>query len=177
MTIDTDRLLIEPLSEKEARFIFELLNTERWIKYIGNRNIDSESDAINYIKKINENPDITYWTVKLKVDKVATGLVTLIKRDYLDFNDIGFAFLPNFFGKGYAYEATKEVLLNLARNNTIDDILAITFPENSASIKLIEKLGLKFEKTIKPANDILSIYHASKNTFINDKRKIVTIKD
>lgn len=161
MTINTERLFIEQLSEADASFIFELLNTEDWIKYIGNRNINSPADAVTYIQKINENPDITYWSVKLRAPKAAIGLITLIKRDYLDFNDIGFAFLPAFSKKGYAYEATKAVLLNLAKNNIIENILAITLPGNKSSVKLIEKLGLKFEKIIEQNNEKLHLYGAS----------------
>lgn len=161
MTINTTWLFIEPLSEKDASFIFELLNTDGWIKYIGNRNINSRTDAITYIQKINENPDITYWTVTLKETRAPIGLITLIKRDYLNFNDIGFAFLPAFSQKGYAYEAAKAVLHNLAEHRMIENILAITLPENKSSIKLIEKLGLKFEKTIEHDNEKLQLYSAS----------------
>lgn len=161
ITINTERLFIEQLSEEDASFIFELLNTDDWIQYIGNRNINSQADAVTYIQKINENPDSTYWSVKLKGTQAAIGLITLIKRDYLDFNDIGFAFLPAFSKKGYAYEATKAVLLNLAENNIIENIHAITLPGNKSSIKLIEKLGLKFEKIIEQDNEKLHLYSAS----------------
>lgn len=98
----TDRLFIRQLSETDAGFIFELLNTESWIRYIGNRNIHSEADALAYIRKINENQNTTYYTVTLKETNTPAGLVTLIKRDYLDFRDIGFAFLPAYGGRGYA---------------------------------------------------------------------------
>ncbi|MCH5685513.1 GNAT family N-acetyltransferase [Niabella sp. W65] len=59
---------------------------------------------------------------------------------------MGFAFLPQFFHKGYAFEATKAVLLALVSSKRLEIILAISLPDNNPSIKLIEKLGLKFEK-------------------------------
>lgn len=158
MSIYTERLTIEPLSEEEDAFIFELLNTEGWIRYIGNRNINAESDAVVHIQKIKENPATTYWSVKLKETQAPIGLVTLIKRDYLDFHDIGFAFLPAFSGKGYAYEATKAILQHLAESNHIENILAITLPENKSSIKLIKKLGLQFEKIIEQDKEHLYLY-------------------
>lgn len=97
MEIDTERLKITPLLEKDAAFIVELLNTEGWIKNIGDRNIRSEKDAKEYIQKKTNNLHITYWTVKLKHERLPIGLVTIIKRDYLQFNDVGFAFLLQFF--------------------------------------------------------------------------------
>lgn len=99
MNFTTERLLINTLSENDAIFILELVNTEGWIKFIGNRNINSENDAIAYIRRINENRNLTYWTVRLIETDVAVGIITLIKRDYLEHNDIGFAFLPNFSKK------------------------------------------------------------------------------
>jgi ribosomal-protein-alanine N-acetyltransferase len=167
MTIDTDRLLIQPLSQKDNNFIFELLNTDGWIKYIGNRNIYSESDAIAYINKINDSQNITYWTIKLKNGDTPIGLVTLIKREHLDFRDIGFAFLPEFTKKGYAHEATKAILFNLVRYKAVENILAITLRENSASIKLIEKLGFKFKKTFNQDEDILNLYYASREHLLD----------
>lgn len=152
----TERLFIRLLSEKDAQFIFELLNTERWIRYIGNRNIHSEADALAYIRKINENPHTTYYTVTLRETDTPIGLVTLIQRDYLDFRDIGFAFLSAYSGKGYAYEAAKAVLENQAERT--ETLLAVTLPDNTASIRLIEKLGLSFERSIERDKESLYLY-------------------
>lgn len=158
----TDRLVLEPLSENEAHFILELLNTEGWIKYIGNRNIGSEMDARAYIDPINNTAGIDYWVAKQKADRNPIGLVTLMQRDYLEFKDIGFAFLPDFTGKGYAYEATREVLMDLMANGRINVILAITQRENVASVRLIKRLGLKFERTVSWDDRELDVYRASK---------------
>jgi len=154
--LSTDRLFIRQLSETDAGFIFELLNTERWIRYIGNRHIHSEADALAYIRKINENPAIIYYTVTLRETNAPVGLVTLIQRDYLDFRDIGFAFLPACSGKGYAYEAAKTVLENQTGN--AETLLAVTLPDNTASIRLIEKLGLRFERVIERDKESLYLY-------------------
>jgi [ribosomal protein S5]-alanine N-acetyltransferase len=166
ITLTTERLLLQPLSESDSALILVLLNTEGWIKFIGNRNINSDEDAIAYIQKINSRENTTYWTVKIKDTDTAIGLVTLIKRDYLDHTDIGFAFLPNYFGKGYAYEGANAVLHYLARNNFITHILAETLPENIGSIKLIEKLGLQFEKVMEIDNETLHIYKAPADSLI-----------
>lgn len=156
--INTERLSIRRLSEEDAAFIFELLNTGSWIKYIGNRNIHSEADALAYIQKINENPNTDYRIVTLRETNTPIGLITLIRRDYLDFRDIGFAFLPAYSGRGYAYEAAKAVLDHPAENNQAETLLAITLPANTASIRLIEKLGLTFERIIERNKESLYLY-------------------
>ncbi len=168
MRIATERLTLSPLSEKDTTFVFELLNTDGWIKNIGDRNIHSEKDAREYIQKVNSNPHITYWIVKLKQEGLPIGLVTIIKRDYLPSKDVGFAFLPKFSNKGYAFEATKAVLLALVSSNAFEIIHAISLPDNKISIKLIEKLGLKFENTIAHENSILGVYKASKEELISE---------
>jgi [ribosomal protein S5]-alanine N-acetyltransferase len=161
VTLFTDRLLIEPLSESDNVFILELVNTDGWIKFIGNRNITSAADAIAYIQKINENQNVTYWTAKLRETNEPTGIITFIKRDYLEHNDIGFAFLPNFNNKGYAFEATQKVLHFLTQNNSFTYILATTIPENISSISLLKKLGLEFDKIIERENEILHVYKSA----------------
>src|SRR5690606_23924723 len=122
--ITTKQHFIRPLSASDSLFILELLNTEGWITYIGDRNINSQEDALSYIQNIRENPNAFYWVIVLKETNTAIGLVTLIKRDYLDIRDIGFALLPIYSGQGHALEATKAIL-----NTLNEDIAAITLAE------------------------------------------------
>jgi [ribosomal protein S5]-alanine N-acetyltransferase len=152
----TERLQLGPLTTGDTAFIRELLNTEGWIRFIGERNIRSEEDALAYIQKILDNSTITYWVTKLKSTDTAIGVVTLIQRDYLDHPDIGFAFLPQYAGNGYALEASKEVLRSLLHSSA--PVLATTLPENKDSIRLLEKLGLKFEKEIEVENEKLLLF-------------------
>ena len=91
---NTARLLLRTMNADDNTFIFELLNTAGWIKFIGDRNIETSEDADKYIQKIITNPDINYRIVTLQDTETAIGLVTFIKRNYLDHHDIGFAFLP-----------------------------------------------------------------------------------
>ena len=161
--LESARLFLNILSQNDSNFIIELVNTEGWIKFIGNRNIHTTQEAFAYIQKINANPNIAYWTVTIRETKQPIGLITLIKRDYLEHPDIGFAFLPSYLNKGYAYEAACAVLTHLIQNNSLTHVLAETLTENSISIKLIEKLGLKFEKEMKIENEVLRIYKASVN--------------
>lgn len=158
MEIDTKRLVLNRLTTQDAGFIFSLVNTPGWIQFIGDRNILTEQDAIRYINKINGNPDIIYWVASLKPHKTKTGIITFIKRDYLDYHDIGFAFLPEFGGKGYAFEATTAILQHLQQNTPHETILATTIPSNEKSIKLLKRLGFHFLKEIENDSDYLSVY-------------------
>lgn len=153
----SDRLLIEPLLLSDKKFILELVNTDGWLKFIGNRNINSEKEAAIYIQKIIDNPNAEYFVVKLK-DKTKIGIITFIKRDYLESHDIGFAFLPEYGNNGYAYEAASAVLMHVTRIYNLSHILATTIPENINSIKLLKKLGLFFEKEIIDENIRLHVY-------------------
>ncbi len=154
----TDRLLIVPLTTDDSSFILELVNSDGWIKFIGNRNVNSEADAAAYIQKMIDNPNTTYWVVKLKDIEIAIGVITLIKRDYSEHHDIGFAFLPQFANKGYAYEAAHKVLTYLTENEAHTHILATTIPENDSSIKLLKKLGLHFQRSIEVNDEVLEVY-------------------
>lgn len=158
--LETDRLLINPLTTDDDLFIFALVNSAGWIKFIGNRNITSKNEAGTYIQKILQNKNISYWVVKLKDDQERIGIITFIKRDYLAHHDIGFAFLPEFSGRGYAYEATNAVLHKLLLNYNLPHILAVTMAENISSIKLLKKLGLDFENEITVENQLVHIYGA-----------------
>jgi RimJ/RimL family protein N-acetyltransferase len=159
--ITTDRLLIEPLTVNNNNFILELVNTDGWIKFIGNRNVTSQVEATAYIQKIIDNPNTTYWVVKLKDNQTTIGIITFIKRDYLEHHDIGFAFLPSFANNGYAYEATSTVLRTVVHIYKLSHILATTVPENTSSIKLLKKLGLFFDKEIEVDKEKLQVYGVS----------------
>ncbi len=92
----TKRLLLDIVSTTDWNFISELVNTEGWIEFIGDKNIHSKEDSIAYINKILDNPNFTYWVIRLRDTNIPIGVVSFIKRDYLKYYDIGFALLPSF---------------------------------------------------------------------------------
>ena len=155
---ETKYLFIEPLSQKDAPFIFELVNTPGWLKFIGDRNVRDLDYALAYIERILSNPNVAYWVVKLKKDLTSIGVITLIKRDYLQHHDLGFAFLPEYSGKGFAFEALSEVIVQLSKLSEHTVFEAITIKDNFASIKLLEKSGFVFNKTIQVEQDELCLY-------------------
>ncbi|HNP49779.1 MAG TPA: GNAT family N-acetyltransferase [Bacteroidia bacterium] len=161
--LQTKRLTLQPLSLNDRKFIFELTNTPGWKRFIGDRKIHNEEDAAAYIQRILDNPNAEYWTVSSKKDSRSVGVVTVIKRDYLDHHDIGFAFLPDEEKKGYAYEASSAAAAYLLHKFSFSDIQATTVPENEKSIALLKKLGLDFIREIEVENEVLHVYGASRD--------------
>lgn len=157
----TQRLALFPLEQNDAPFIFELLNTDAWKKFIGDRNIASVNDASSYIQKIDATSSVSYWTVKLKDTSTSIGVITFIKRDYLDYHDIGFAFLPQYSKLGYAYEATMGALAALSTTYISPQIVATTLVDNSNSIQLLQKIGFSFINEITHDNDKLQLFSIS----------------
>lgn len=154
----THRLMIDPLQIGDQEFIRTLVNTEGWVKFIGQRNVHTSEDAIAYTQKIITSPNLHYWVVKTRSAKNAIGVVTLIKRDYLERHDIGFAFLPEFSGKGYAFEAAHALLTWTSQFPEYNPMLATTLPENANSIKLLTKLGFRFTNEIQMGNETLQVF-------------------
>lgn len=154
----TDRLSLEILTTRHWAFIRELVNTEGWLRFIGDRNVLSHEDAIAYINKINNTPNLTYWIVCLKETNAPIGIITFLKRNYLEHFDIGFAFLPAYNRQGYAYEAAREVLSHVTQMPEHRIVLATTISENASSIMLLKKLGFHFEKKVDTGGLELEVY-------------------
>ncbi len=157
----TARLNIAPLDTTDASFIFELLNSEGWLKFIGDRNVHSENDAVAYIQKIMANLKCQYWVFRIQETNTPIGIITLIKRDHFEHPDIGFAMLPQYENLGYTFEASKHILNKLLKNRAYSQIIAITLKDNVKSIRLLEKLGLTFGKIVKDGEEELMLYSIS----------------
>ena len=154
----TNRLILTRLTQRDAPFLFDLLNTEGWIQFIGDRNIKTIEDALDYTQKVLGDPKIVYWVVKLRPEKLPAGLISFIKRDYLTHHDLGFAFLPAFSNRGYAFEAADCVLKDLLKDPKHKIILATARPDNVRSVKMLDKLGFHFNKEIENEQVKLLLY-------------------
>ena len=156
-SIETERLLLTPASEADAAFFLELMNTPSYLQHIGDRNILSEQDAKDYIllKMLPQLYRLGFsnYTVSRKEDKRKIGSCGLFVRDGFENPDIGFAFLPDFIKKGYAYEAANAVIHSAFDSFGIKTIHAYTTHSNLLSQNLILKLGLKPMGTIQLPND------------------------
>ena len=158
---NTKRLILTNVNNNDYMFIAQLVNTKEWIEFIGERNIHSKSDAVQYIKNLMHTPDLIYWVVRNKEDFTPMGIISLLKRDYLDCFDLGFAFLPGFYGKGYAYESAQFVLIEVTKFSKHKKILATTLSHNSKSIKLLQKLGFVFQENFSSDKEKLQVYKFS----------------
>ena len=148
----TERLQLRHLTLDDAPFILELVNDPSWIRFIGDRGVYTLGQAEDYLQN---GPITSYaengfglYLVQRKSDKVRLGMCGLVKRPSLPHVDIGFAFLPQFTGQGYAFEAATAVLHHAHHDLNLFPIVAITAPDNQRSIKLLQKLGLHFQKMI-----------------------------
>lgn len=150
--LETERLILRWMSPDDAAFILGLVNEPSWIQFIGDRGVRTMADARDYILngpvEMVERLGFGLYLVELKEDGCSIGICGLIKRDFLDDVDVGFAFLPRYWGQGYAYESAAAVLAYGREVFGLKRIVAITAEDNHRSARLLEKLGLRFERMI-----------------------------
>lgn len=155
--LKTERLILSEFEIDDSRLIYELLNSPGWLKYIGSRNINTIPDAEHYInsnlKKGYEESGHGFYLLTIKESGEKAGMCGLVKRAELVNADLGFALLPEFENKGYAYEAAYAVLKYAQNTLKMKELDAITAPYNKSSIKLLEKLGLSIIKNINIPGD------------------------
>ncbi|QYF91840.1 GNAT family N-acetyltransferase [Massilia sp. PAMC28688] len=154
--LDTARLALRTVEPDDAPFYLELVNTPDFITHIGDRGIRSLQAAREAIVSgpmaMQAARGHAIYLVTLRGSGTPIGMAGLIKRDTLDDVDLGYAFLPRYFGQGYAYEAAA-ALLPYARRLGIARLVAITSAANAGSNALLRKLGMRFEKVIYLAPD------------------------
>lgn len=150
--ITTDRLSIRPLNDNDASFIVTLLNEPTFIENIGDKNVQTLKDAIEFIRTgpnaMFEQYGFALHVVELKSTKKAIGLCGLLKRDVLPLPDLGYALLGKYQGYGYGIESAKAVLVYEMKDKNLPKVLAITSLENTASQSLLDKLGFTYSKTV-----------------------------
>ncbi|MBS4188989.1 GNAT family N-acetyltransferase [Bacillus sp. FJAT-49705] len=155
--LETERLILRLQTTDDAAFILELLNDPSWLQFIGDRGVRTLEDAQAYILngavRSYEQFGFCFYLVERKEDHVPIGICGLVKRDTLEDVDLGYAFLPKYWGKGYAYEAASAVMAYGKDTLGLNRIVAITAQDNHTSAKLLEKVGLQFERLIQLPND------------------------
>jgi [ribosomal protein S5]-alanine N-acetyltransferase len=161
IVIETKRLILRKFTVDDASFILELLNTPSWLRFIGDRNVHSIEEArqflLNGYLKSYETHGFGFYVVIEKATQNSIGMCGLVKRNTLEDVDIGFAFMPEFMGKGYGFEAASATL-NYAENVLkLEKTIAIVDPENVVSIALIKKIGLQFEKMVRLSADDIEL--------------------
>jgi ribosomal-protein-alanine N-acetyltransferase len=147
--IETARLVLRPMSTDDADFVVELLNDEAFVRYIGDKGVRTREDARRYVL---DGPVASYarhghglCVVELREGGGAMGICGVLKRDTLPDADLGFALLPRFRSRGYAVEAAGAAIADARARLGLRRLLAITSPDNEASIGLLRRLGFGSE--------------------------------
>lgn len=154
--LETPNLVLRQLTEEDAALMLAVLNDPDFLRNVGDRGVRTEEDARRYII---DGPVAMYRQYGFGMYKVevksgdAIGLCGLVKRDGLDDVDIGFAFLPDYRGQGYALEAAKAVMQDGRERMALQRIVAIARPDNKPSVRLLKKIGLQAERKITLPND------------------------
>ena len=155
--IETERLVLTHLADRDAEFIRGLLNEPSFIRYIGDRGVRTTDDACRYIQ---DGPVASYarygfglLRVGLKSGDTPIGICGVLKRDTLPEPDLGFSLLPAWWSMGYALEAASAVMRHARDELGVGRILAITSMDNQSSIRLLGKLGFRFERMIRLGED------------------------
>jgi [ribosomal protein S5]-alanine N-acetyltransferase len=152
MQIRTKRLTLSKFTINDAPFFCDLVNDPDWIKHIGDRNIKTNKDAEEYLKKniipSYKKDGFGFYVVRLTEENTPIGMCGLIKRDWMDYVEIGYAFLTQFRGKGYAIESSIATKKHAKTTLKISTLAAITDLDNEKSGNLLNRLGFKFSKLI-----------------------------
>jgi len=155
--IETERLLLTELSDDDAAFILVLVNEPSFLRYIGDRGVRTLDDARRYVR---QGPVACYekygyglLRMGLKPDGTPIGMCGVLRRDTLPEPDLGFSMLPAWWSKGYAYEAAAAVMTHAREAAGVGRVLAITNVDNDPSIRLLGKLGVRFDKLIRLGED------------------------
>lgn len=154
MTIvcETERLIVRHFTLDDSEFIIKLLNEESFIRYIADKNVRSVADAENYLTvgpmASYEKFGLGLSLVILKETNTPIGMCGLLKRDELQYPDLGYAFLPSHCGKGYALEAANSVLKEGMSSHSLDLVLAVTLPDNLNSNRLLQRAGFMQNGTV-----------------------------
>lgn len=161
--LETERLLLRPLTTDDAPFILTLLNEPSFLRFIGDKKVRNLDDARQYLLN---GPIASYnahgfglLLVELNDSQTPIGMCGLLKREELPDPDIGFAFIPDYWRQGFGFEAATAVMNDVRDRLNLPRILAIVSPDNEASIKLLERLGMSYERT-KDAVKVFSITYA-----------------
>jgi RimJ/RimL family protein N-acetyltransferase len=151
--LETERLRIRKLVVDDAPLVLELLNDPSFIRFIGDRGIRTLEDARDYVENgaIASYDQLGFgmYLVALRADDTPIGICGLLKREALDDVDVGYALLPRFWSRGYAVEAAGSVIEYAKRAFGLRRVAAITRADNVASIRVLEKLGMRFERMVK----------------------------
>ena len=158
----TNRCIIRHLEDGDAAFVLHLANTPGWLRYIGDRNLKTVSDALTYIQNAYMSSYAAngygMYMVESKVGNQPIGLCGLVKREEFDKPDLGFALDPAYEGQGYGFETSEAVLSFAKQNLGISSLLAFTTLDNTRSIALLKRLGFVYDRIVEYRGDEVMLF-------------------
>jgi RimJ/RimL family protein N-acetyltransferase len=161
--LTTERLGLRRFTLDDAELMLAIWNDPAFVRFVGDRGVRSIEDARTALTdgalRLYAEYGYGPFRVALKAGDVPIGICGLFHREGLDDPDIGFALLPDYCGKGYAFEAARAVISHAGDDLGLERLTAIVSADNAASIRLIEKLGLTFERVLRlPDDDDVDLY-------------------
>jgi RimJ/RimL family protein N-acetyltransferase len=157
MIWETERLRLRRLTVEDAEFVLRLASEPSFLEHIGDKGLRTLEDAERFLRDgywtCQDKPGYGQFLVELKGSGAPVGVCGLLYREKLRVSDIGFALLPEYWGSGLAFEAASAVLRYGSEELGVERIVGLTTTDNLPSIKLLEKLGMKHERTVKMAED------------------------
>jgi len=162
--LETPRLTLRRLTLEDAAFVAALYNEPSFLQHIGDRGVRDAEDARRYLRDgplaMYEHFGFGLWQVALRSDGTAIGTCGLLKRDSLPDPDLGYAYFPAYWGQGYAFEAADATLRHAASKYSLPRVIAVVSQGNEGSIRLLEKLGMRFERMhlMEPGEEEVRLY-------------------
>lgn len=152
--IETERLNLREMSAADAGVVLEILNDPGFIRFVGDRGVRTAEEAARYIDgrfaESYRQHGFGLWLVEAKDEGVPIGICGLLKRGTpVPGVEVGYAFLPPFRGRGYAFEAASAALRHARDVLGLTRLHAVVNPDNAVSIRVLEKLGMKFERAVR----------------------------
>jgi RimJ/RimL family protein N-acetyltransferase len=165
--LETPRLVLREFTHGDDGFVLRLLNEPSWLRFIGDRGVRTLEDARRYLddgpRKSQARNGFGLWCVVPKGGDAPVGMCGLVRRETLPDVDLGFAFLPGTWGRGYAWESATAVLEHARGVLGLRRVLAITDPENAASIRVLERIGMQREGTVRMPGETLDLLLFARN--------------
>lgn len=160
--LTTERLILRRFDRGDAEFILVLLNEPSFLRNVGDKGVRTVADAEGYIAS---GPVASYerfgfglYLVALRDSGTPIGMCGLLKRDTLDDVDIGFAFLPAYWSKGYAVESAAAIMTYGRDVLGLQRIVAIVSPDNRDSFRVLEKIGFTLQGMIRQSDEELAFF-------------------
>jgi len=148
--IETSRLLLRHFSLTDLDDLFAIRSDPDVMRFIGvgqPHSMNQVRDSLEYVISDWEKHGFGRWAIVHKADKKLIGWCGLAFLDKTDEIEIGYGIAKEYWGRGLTTEAAAASLRYGFEELKLDRIVAVAMPENIASRRIMEKIGMRFEKT------------------------------